>query len=176
MSVIGTRPQLVLHPASLRDGIEIWSMIQEIGPGENGFHNEGYEIPYSRFTDFLRRVTDARLGRGLPRGYVPQTTYWAYVGTRPVGVAKLRHRLTDALRVTGGHIGYAIRPSERGKGYGTKLLRQTLTRAAEMGITEVLITVNENNVPSWKLVERNYGRLVRRADGKRYYEVATCAE
>lgn len=148
-------------------------MIQEIGPGENGFHNDGFSIPFSRFREFLRRVEDGRLGNDLPRGYVPQTTYWAYVGRRPVGISKLRHHLTDALRVTGGHIGYAVRPSERGRGYGTLLLRHTLREAARMNIKTVLITVNENNVRSWRLVEANRGVLVKTADAKRYYEVET---
>ncbi len=148
-------------------------MIREIGPGQNGFHNDGYTVPYCRFGDFLGRLVDMGEGRGLPDGFVPQTTYWAFVGSRPVGIAKLRHRLTDALRRTGGHIGYTIRPSERRRGYGTAMLRATLGEAARMGIESALLTINEDNRPSWRLVERNGGVLVCRAEGKRYYDVRT---
>ena len=162
-----------LQGATLADGLDVWSMIQEIGPGENGFHNEGFSVPFSRFREFLHRVEDARHGRGLPHGYVPQTTFWAYLGSRPVGISKLRHCLTDALRSTGGHIGYAVRPSERGRGYGTLLLHHTLREAEKMGIETVLITVSESNLASWRLVEANRGVLVKCCDGKRYYEVAT---
>ena len=164
---------LYLRRASADDGVEIWSMIREIGPGQNGFHNEGYTVPYSRFHDFLVRIVDMQHGRGLPEGYVPQTTFWAFVGSRPVGISKLRHRLTDALRRTGGHIGYSIRPSERRRGYGTAMLRATLAEAARLGIETTLLTINEDNRPSWRLVERNGGVLVRRAEGKRYYDVPT---
>lgn len=164
---------LDLRRASLDDGVEIWSMIREIGPGQNGFHNDGYTVPYCRFADFLARLVDMEEGRGLPDGFVPQTTYWAFVGSRPVGIAKLRHRLTDALRRTGGHIGYSIRPSERRRGYGTAMLRATLAEAARMGMESALLTINEDNRPSWRLVERNGGVLVRRAEGKRYYDVPT---
>ena len=165
--------KLYIRPVSLDDDVDVWAMIQEIGPGENGFHNSGYGVPFSRFTSFLRRLIDAGEGRGLPPGFVPQTTYWAFAGRRAIGITKLRHHLTDALRQTGGHIGYSIRPSERGRGYGTRILACTLAEAARMGIEQVLITVNEDNPASWRLVEANGGSLARRADGKRYYDVPT---
>ncbi|MFW6355789.1 MAG: GNAT family N-acetyltransferase [Spirochaetota bacterium] len=167
------RMDVVLRPATLQDGVEIWSMIQEIGPGENGFHNEGYETPLSRFDEFLRRLVDNSRGRGLRRGLVPQTTFWAFVDGRPVGICKIRHHLTDALRVSGGHIGYSIRPSERGKGYGTRMLAEALVRAREIGISWVLITVNEDNPASWRMVEANAGSLEKVSDGKRYYRLVT---
>ena len=172
MSTLGESP-LTLRRASVDDGIEVWAMIREIGPGENGFHNDGYSVPYSCFRDFLQVLESMRAGVGLPTGYVPQTTYWAFVDDRPVGIAKLRHRLTDALRAVGGHIGYSVRPSERGKGYGSVILRRTLDEAEGLGIESVLITVNEDNVPSWRLVESNGGTLARIDDGKRYYDVPT---
>jgi len=165
--------RLVLRPASPRDGVDVWAMIREIGPGENGFHNDGYDVPFSRFGEFLVRLEEMRLGRGLPAGWVAQTTFWAFVGERPVGISKLRHRLTNALRQTGGHIGYCVRPSERGRGHGTEMLERTLDEAAATGIETVLITVNEDNPASWRLVEKNGGTLARVADGKRYYDVPT---
>ena len=164
---------LVLRPASPRDGVDVWSMIREIGPGENGFHNEGYRVPFCRFGEFLVRLDEMRHGRGLPAGWVAQTTFWAFVGERPVGISKLRHRLTDALCQTGGHIGYCVRPSERGRGHGTAMLRGTLDEAAAIGIDTVLITVNEDNPASWRIVEKNGGALTRIDDGKRYYDVPT---
>ena len=148
-------------------------MIQEIGPGENGFHNSGYGVPFSRFTSFLRRLVDASRGRGLPDGYVPETTFWVFAGDRPVGITKIRHHLTDALRQTGGHIGYTIRPTERQRGYGTRMLTCTLHEAARLGIHRALVTVHEENRASCRMVEANRGELVRCADGKRYYEVPT---
>ncbi len=166
-------PELTLRPASADDGVDVWVMIREIGPGENGFHNDGYDVPLSRFPAFLAKLEDLRLGRALPEGYVPQTTFWAFVGAHPVGISKLRHRLTDALRRTGGHIGYCIRPSDRMKGYGGAMLRATLLEARKLGIARALITVNTNNVPSWRMIEANGGVLGKIEDGKRYYTVAT---
>ena len=164
-------PDIRIRPARLDDGLEVWAMIQEIGPGENGFHNSGYGVPYSRFERFLSRLVQADQGVGLPDGYVPQTTYWAFAGDRPVGIAKLRHRLNDALRITGGHIGYCVRPSDRRRGYGSQVLACTLHEAHVRGIDRALITVNETNTASWRVVEANNGELVYCADGKRYYEI-----
>lgn len=170
--MVDRRPvSLVLRRACTDDGIEVWSMIREMGPGENGFHNDGYDVPFSRFRDFLKRLVDMERGAGLREGFVPQTTFWAFAGTRAVGISKLRHELTDSLRRTGGNIGYAIRPSERGRGYGTSMLALTLVEAWNLGLDRVLITVNEDNRASWRIVERNYGTLVRREHGMRYYEV-----
>lgn len=165
--------RLTLRPASPSDGIDVWMMIQEIGPGENGFHNDGHGVPFSRFRDFLERLIEASAGRGLCDGRVPQTTYWAFADSLPVGICKVRHRLNDSLRKTGGHVGYSIRPSARRRGYATRMLGLAVREAASLGIKRLLITVYEENVPSWTVVERNGGTLVGRADGTRYYEVET---
>lgn len=87
----------------------------------------------------------------------------------PVGIGKLRHALNDQLRKSGGHIGYCIRPSERGKGYGTILLAELLKRAAGMGLEEVMLTCEQNNVTSRKVIEANKGKLNAIEDGKCNY-------
>ena len=112
-------------------------------------------------------------GVDLAPGHVPQTTYYLRLGSLPIGLSKLRHRLTDGLRLQGGHIGYCIRPSERGRGYGDILLSLTLREAARMGIDHALITVDDANVPSWRMVERNRGVCEKKENGIRYYRVPT---
>lgn len=97
--------------------------------------------------------------------YVQQTIYWLYVDGRPVGYGKLRHRLNEALLERGGHIGYVIRLDERGKGYGTLLLRELVREAAGLGLTEVLLTVDEDNLRSRRVIEGNEGVLSDTKDG-----------
>ncbi|HWO44907.1 MAG TPA: GNAT family N-acetyltransferase [Methylomirabilota bacterium] len=58
----------------------------------------------------------------------------------------------------GGHIGYDVRPSERRRGYGTRLLQMTLPEARRIGLTRVLITADDSNVASWRIIERNGGQ------------------
>ena len=75
----------------------------------------------------------------------------------------------------GGHIGYDTRPSFRGRGIGTLMLRAALPIARELGIGRALLTVNENNPASIKIIEKNGGVLMDRKPQtdngvfKRYY-------
>ena len=81
-------------------------------------------------------------------------------GDEVVGVSNLRHRLTDALRLEGGHVGYGIRPSARRLGFATELLRQTLDRARAMGLLEVLVTCSKSNEASVRTILRNGGVFI----------------
>lgn len=124
-----------LRELSLDDGMDVFEMLQEVGPGENGFRNSGHDLDYGDFLEYLKNEVDMSEGKGIDLvRYVPQTRYWLIVDGRPVGVGKLRHYLNDYLRTLGGHIGYSIRPSERGKGYGNLILEELLKKARERGI------------------------------------------
>ena len=79
--------------------------------------------------------------------------FWLIIDGRPVGVGKLRHYLNDSLMTVGGHIGYSIRPTERGKGYGNLILKELLKKAREKGIADVLVTCREDNIRSRKVIE-----------------------
>jgi predicted acetyltransferase len=161
--------KLVLRPASVTDGTDVWEMLQEFPATENGFHNPAVDVARSDFRRFLARLEQEARGEGLRAGFVAQTTFWAFVSDRPVGIAKVRHELTDALRLTGGHIGYGIRPSARGRGYGTMILASALAEARGIGVGRILITINTENVASIRVAEANGGLLERIHDGKHYY-------
>jgi predicted acetyltransferase len=81
------------------------------------------------------------------------------VETTLLGVANLRHTLNPTLEDIGGHIGYSIRPSERGKGYGTLILARTLEHARTLGLSRVLLTCDPDNIPSVRVILRNGGVL-----------------
>lgn len=80
-------------------------------------------------------------------------------GTQVVGFIALRHRLTDALRDIGGHIGYAVRPSRRREGIATCALGLVLDRARQLGLDSVLLTCDYDNEASARTIERCGGRL-----------------
>ncbi|MEK4294816.1 GNAT family N-acetyltransferase [Paenibacillus sp. FSL R5-0914] len=161
-----------LKEASLSDGRDIFEMIMEIGPGENGFVNNGFDLAYSEFPDFIRDRIALSRGDNLLPNYVPQTNYWLLIDSYPVGVGKLRHSLNDQLRKSGGHIGYSIRPSERGKGFGKIFLAELLKKAADLGIDKVMLTCEPNNVASRKVIEANRGILSGIEDGKCNYWIS----
>ena len=112
------------------------------------------------FDAFLAQLAACERGEGLPEGFVPHTTFWLVDGAgEVVGVSNLRHRLTDNLRVEGGHIGYGVRPAARRRGHATELLRATLGAARAIGIPEALVTCAEGNAGSVATILRCGGRL-----------------
>lgn len=151
--------KIELKPLSESDGKDICEMIQEIGLGENGFTSNFSDSSFQEFRNSLPRLAEISKGINLPEGYVPQTIYWLYIDGHPVAYGKLRHELNDKLLVYGGHIGYMVRPGERGKGYGKLFLSELLKAARTKGIDNVLVTCDADNARSRSVVERNNGVL-----------------
>lgn len=119
---------------------------------------------------FVRALDDEARGVGLRPGLVPQSVFWlvredGQESGEPVivGASRLRHVLTQALEDVGGHIGYDVRPSERRKGYGTRLLALTLERARTAGLARVLLTCDTDNTASARIIEKNGGILSSRS-------------
>jgi len=104
-----------------------------------------------------RLLADAREQAPRPIGHVPSTHLWWVDGDTFLGRVQLRHRLTPFLRDSGGHIGYHVVPPARRLGHGTAMLAATLPVAAELGIDCVLVTCDETNLGSRKIIEANGG-------------------
>ncbi len=151
------------------DGTDIFEMVREIGKGENGFTNSLYSDDFSLFQEKLLRNYEMSEGINLKPQFVPQTIYWLYVDGKPVGYGKLRHYLNQHLLQHGGHIGYAIRPMDRGKGYAKILLRKLVQESMEKQIDQVLLTCYESNKASRKVIESNGGELRDKKDGVCFY-------
>lgn len=87
-----------------------------------------------------------------------------------VGVIDIRHHLGNAfLTEYGGHIGYAVRPCERRKGYATQMLHLTLAYARELGLDRVMLGCYTENTASKKVIEKCGGVCTQRKpylDGK----------
>ena len=90
---------------------------------------------------------------------VPKTHLWAVAEEQLVGRISIHHELTDPLRVFGGHIGYDTVPSFRRRGVAAEMLRQALPVARALGVKEVLMTCDDTNVGSIRVIERNGGVL-----------------
>lgn len=108
----------------------------------------------------IRRLKNQAKGLDLPEGWVPSTAYWLLSEKDYLlGEIHIRHRLTESLADFGGHIGYMVRPSERRKGYATRMLAMALAKAVEMGMARVLVTCDPGNTASARVIEKNGGRL-----------------
>ena len=155
-----------LNPA---DGEDIYLMLQTIAQVEQEFHNDVCGMKYEEFKNWLIIQNDWSQGRGLPKGYVKQWIYWFYAYGKPVGIGKLREKLTDHSRIVGGNIGYAISAPERGKGYGTVLFKLLLRKAKEIHIETVMSTVEKTNPISRIIQEKCGGILVQENDQRWYF-------
>jgi predicted acetyltransferase len=165
--------KIELKELSESDDQDIFEMIQEIGLGENGFTTNFAESNFDDFKGSLSRLVEISRGIDIPEGYVPQTIYWLYVNHRPIAYGKLRHKLNEKLLMYGGHVGYIVRPSERGKGYGKLFLAELMKAAKQMEINRLLITCDDNNTRSRKVVESNNGKLEEIIDGICRYWIKT---
>ena len=161
--------KILLRPLKEQEDKAVYEMFQEIPASENGLENPANGLSFEEFQDFCKiKVANSR-GEGLREGYVPDTYYILYINGRPVGVAKLRHFLNEFLLKRGGHIGYGIRPSCRGRKYGQILLAEVLKKAKEKGINKVLITIEESNLSSRKVCEDNGGVLEKNVSDECHY-------
>ena len=79
----------------------------------------------------------------------------------------MRHRLNDSLQRFGGHVGYKIRPSCRRRGYGALICRLGIEQARLLGIGDILITCDDDNIGSARIIEANGGVLQDRIDNDR---------
>jgi predicted acetyltransferase len=147
-------------------------------PPDEGFAGVAYDAraladpaTFAEFCAYTRALADPASPR--PPGWTTGTYLWMVVGDEVVGRISLRHELNAWLREVGGHIGYAVRPSARRRGYATQALAQVLPLAAERGIDPALVTCDDDNLASRKVIEANGGVLEDVRNGKMRFWIPT---
>lgn len=123
------------------------------------YHDLSLEELQDHFDEYVEKVRSWDRGENLPQGFVPAREFWLVENGTFIGSVNIRHMLNENLLRLGGHIGYEIRPSMRGKGYGSEALKLALPKAKELGIERALLTCDATNVGSRKIIEKNGGVL-----------------
>lgn len=173
-------PELVLPTTSVRESF-LEAMDEFVAEGAEFSqtaawieHNApGWKDP-DVFATFVEAVNaDALLETPRLEWHVPCTTLWWIDGEDYLGRLALRHELTDFLLDVGGHIGYDVRPSRRREGHATQMLRGALPWALALGIDPALVTCDDDNVGSIRVIEAAGGMLEDVRGVKRRYWVPT---
>ncbi len=126
------------------------------------------------FAEYVALVR-ANSAESTPRrdGIVPQTTWWWVDDRDYLGRISVRHRLNDFLLEVGGHVGYYVRPSRRRLGHATAMLRAVLPHVADLGIERALVTCDDTNLASRRVIEAAGGVLEDQRGVKLRYWVPT---
>ena len=124
----------------------------------------------SSIEDWLEELNKRSCEDTVPKGLVPSSTY---LGVREkdnyiVGMIDIRHYLNEYLTQVGGNIGYSVRKTERNKGYAKQMLKLALEKCKELKIKKVLITCDEDNITSEKVILSANAKFedIRNVDGE----------
>lgn len=154
--------KLYLKEPTMDEKEELIKMVNEFADANDEYQFEGlgnfkkiYDSSYEEFYDGLE--VNKHINQINPE-WANQTSYVLIDENGHIyGAANIRHELKGKLREIGGHVGYGIRPSERGKGYATLQLKLLLEKMDKMGIDNALITCRENNIGSIKTMNKFIG-------------------
>ncbi len=110
------------------------------------------------FREWIAELEKNKDEKNLPDNYSPHTLYLAINDSEElVGAIGIRWKEVPALMSFGGLIGYSIRPTQRGKGYASEMLKLALDKFKSTDIDNVLITCKDFNIASKKVIEKSGG-------------------
>ena len=131
------------------------------GSESNGSGGLDRYLHQRSYEEWLNKVMADIDIANIEPGRVPALTYF-YVrqeDEKVVGMINIRLALNAFLRKEGGHIGYCIRPMERGRGYATGMLKEALDFCASIGLTDLILTCDRSNPASARVIRHCGGRL-----------------
>ena len=161
---------MILRRPRLADKEAVLEMMAEFEQSQSAHDGGFWDTENFVYEDWLESNQNQEMGINLPEGWVPAIQLVAFSEKgQAVGFLNLRLCLSNFLLEAGGHIGYSIRPSERGKGYAKESLRQGLQVAKGKNIKRALVTCSTENPASRAVILANGGKLEDVRDGTERY-------
>ena len=158
--------QIELIEPEMKYADEIWEFRQEIFDCD-AEHEDQFagciSLDISKSAEEWIKICELRKSEGTCGEVGTTIPSHMYLAVRKrddkvIGVIDLRHHINHPILGTwGGHCGYSVRPSERGKGYAKEMLRLNILNAKALGIPKLLITCNVGNTASEKTILANGG-------------------
>ncbi|QQC34833.1 GNAT family N-acetyltransferase [Streptococcus oralis] len=151
---------MILRRPTLADKETVLEMMAEFEQTQSAHDGGFWDAENFVYEEWLKNNQDHEMGINLPEGWVPDIQLVAFsIDGQAVGFLNIRLCLNDFLLEEGGHIGYSIRPSKRGKGYAKEALRQGLQVAKGKNIKKALVTCSTENPASRAVILANGGEL-----------------
>lgn len=152
---------LALVKPAIEHGPAYLDMVNDFLQAGEGYGYNNVELAREDFAQFARELEEEAEGIGLPPGMPAQQTYLLLKdGQQVVGEIRFRPNLLPPYEKYSGHIGYNIRPSQRGKGYATRQLALLLDEARKLQLPGVSLIIDRENPASVRVIEKNGGRLL----------------
>lgn len=124
-------------------------------------HREVLSLDTGGFAAYVARLASAERGEGLPRGQVPERSFWAVDATGEMtGVSRLRPRLDAFHERLAGHIGFEVAPSHRDLETGRRLLELTFGKARDSGLSALVLCCDPENRYRCEVIEAAGGNLL----------------
>ena len=168
---------MILRRPTLADKETVLEMMAEFEQSQSAHDGGFWDIENFSYEDWLETGRNKEMGIGLLENRVPSIQFVLFDESgRALGFLNLRLRLNEGLLNHADHIGYSIRPSERGKGYAKESLRQGLQVAKEKNIKQALVTCSVNNPASRAVILANGGLIEDVRDGVERYWIEVANE
>ena len=122
--------------------------------GEENIYGSALLQSFDDIAEWFAFVETLGSRKTAPSYYMPSTPFVAFrmADGIPVGMIEVKHELNDYMSKHGGHISYSVRPSERRRGYGKRMLAMVLPYAKLLGHSKVLVVCHTDNEPSRRTI------------------------
>ena len=109
--------------------------------------------------EHLQILKDQKDKTKIPKNRVPGTMLYGFVHGEIIGRFNIRHELNPHLLERGGNVGYAVAARHRKKGYASEMFRLGKAYCKQLSLQKILITCADQNIASWKIIEKFGGQL-----------------